>query len=336
LEHLVRILGDGMYGDILEKVAFNALPATISADWTSHQYVQQVNQVKCTVEHRNWTENRDDANSFGLEPNFGCCTANMHQGWPKFVSHLWMGTIDGGLASISYAPCCIKTLVAEGVHLEMTVESEYPFRDDIALLLKLERPAQFPLKLRIPAWCKSPEVTINGEKQVLNIDSGFAVLNRVWQDCDRILIRLPMEVQLVQRGNDAVGIQRGPLIFALPIKETWSKRTGNLPFANWEVFPDASTPWNYGLQIHHEGVDQSFQIETGPMTSQPFLAKNAPIRLRGFGRRVPGWTLHKNSAGEPPLSPVFSEEPLEEIVLVPYASAKLRIAEFPIVKGAEQ
>jgi hypothetical protein len=109
LEHLVRILGDGMYGDILEKVAFNALPATISADWTSHQYVQQVNQVKCTVEHRNWTENRDDANMFGLEPNFGCCTANMHQGWPKFVSHLWMGTIEGGLASISYAPCCIKT-----------------------------------------------------------------------------------------------------------------------------------------------------------------------------------------------------------------------------------
>jgi uncharacterized protein len=72
------------------------------------------------------------------------------------------------------------------------------------------------------------------------------------------------------------------------------------------------------------------------MTNQPFLAKDAPIRLRGTGRRVPEWTLHKNSAGELPLSPVFSEEPLEEIVLVPYASAKLRIAEFPIVKGADQ
>src|SRR6266566_4754256 len=115
LENLVRILGDGTYADMLEKVAFNALPATIKADWSGHQYDQQVNQVICSLAKRNWTANGDESNLFGLEPNYGCCTANMHQGWPKFASRLWMATEDAGVAAISYAPCRVQALVADGV-----------------------------------------------------------------------------------------------------------------------------------------------------------------------------------------------------------------------------
>ena len=84
MEHLVRIAGDGKFADILEKVTYNALPAAISPDWHSHQYDQQVNQIVCNVAERNWS-NSADANLFGLEPHFGCCTANMHQGWPKLI-----------------------------------------------------------------------------------------------------------------------------------------------------------------------------------------------------------------------------------------------------------
>ena len=58
-----------------------------------------------------YVNNGADSNLYGLEPNFGCCTANMHQGWPKFVSHLWMKTADGGLAAIAYAPCVIETKI---------------------------------------------------------------------------------------------------------------------------------------------------------------------------------------------------------------------------------
>ena len=94
---LFSVFGDPSFADRLERVAYNALPATFAPDMWSHQYDQQVNQVQCTVnpEHL-FTTNGPESNLFGLEPNFGCCTANMHQGWPKLAAHLWMKTRGRG------------------------------------------------------------------------------------------------------------------------------------------------------------------------------------------------------------------------------------------------
>lgn len=55
----------------------------------AHQYLQQANQIMADDTERPWFNNSKESNMFGLEPNFGCCTANMHQGWPKFVNSLW-------------------------------------------------------------------------------------------------------------------------------------------------------------------------------------------------------------------------------------------------------
>ena len=105
-------------------LAFNALPATFKKDMTAHQYDQQCNQVVCSAAGDHvYVSNEADSNLYGLEPNFGCCTANMHQGWPKFASSLWMRSSDGGLAAIAYAPCVVDTTVAGNfVRVEVTAE----------------------------------------------------------------------------------------------------------------------------------------------------------------------------------------------------------------------
>ena len=105
LELAEGILADAKLGDRLEKLAFNAFPATFKKDMTAHQYDQQANQVVCKVsEPKVYTDNGPEANLYGLAPHFGCCTANMHQGWPKFASHLWgRNKADGGLVALAYA-----------------------------------------------------------------------------------------------------------------------------------------------------------------------------------------------------------------------------------------
>ena len=76
-------------GDQLERLAFNALPGTLTDDMWAHQYNQEPNQVECSLHRKPWTTDGPESNLYGLEPNFGCCTANFHQGWPKLAASLF-------------------------------------------------------------------------------------------------------------------------------------------------------------------------------------------------------------------------------------------------------
>ena len=181
-EQLLAILGQPRFGDRLERVAFNALPATFKPDMWAHQYDQQVNQVEASInEHRNWTTNGPDSNIFGLEPNFGCCTANMHQGWPKFAPHLWMATRDGGLAAVAYAPSRVRAVVAGNIEVSITSETTYPFGDRIRMQVGPSEPASFPLKLRIPHWARNATVTVNGQPAGDPVAESFHTIERIWE-----------------------------------------------------------------------------------------------------------------------------------------------------------
>ncbi|WP_188454902.1 beta-L-arabinofuranosidase domain-containing protein [Virgibacillus oceani] len=322
MENLVRILGNGRFADILEKVVFNALPATISPAWDAHQYDQQVNQIMCNAANRPWV-NGPDANTFGLEPHFGCCTANMHQGWPKFTASLWMATEDQGLAAISYAPCHVKTTVADGRDVELLVGGAYPFREQVSIKIRLSDEAAFPIFLRIPNWCSNQRIKINGELLQVNAEDGFARINRVWKNNDRIDLVLPMEVRVEERNNYAISVTRGPLVFALPIEEQWIRTQKREKFHDWEVYP--SSPWQYALE-------KDFDVQLNGVSYQPFRTEDAPVKLVTKGRLLSNWIMEKNSAGSPPLNPKpYNNAELKGLELVPYGCARLRIGEFPVL-----
>jgi len=326
-EQIEAALGDPIFADRLEKVAFNALPGTFRDDMWSHQYDQQSNQIACTRGVRHWSTNGPDANLYGLSPEFGCCTANMHQGWPKLVSSLWMGTADDGLAAVAYAPNEVEAAVQGGVKVHIVEDTEYPFRGSVRLTVNPARPASFPLKLRIPGWATGTTVTVAGSPVNAVQSRTYLVINREWIKGDRVEITFPMQPRISRWENNSVAIERGALVFSLKIGETWSKLVGDTLAPDWEVRP--TTPWNYGLELDPAGPATAIKVVETPIGQYPFSGDAAPVELIMKGRRVAEWREVEGSAGPLPESPVKSPSPDEQITLVPYGAAKLRITAFP-------
>jgi uncharacterized protein len=326
-EQIEATLGDPVFADRLEKVAFNALPGTFRDDMWSHQYDQQPNQIACTRGARHWSTNGPDANLYGLSPEFGCCTANMHQGWPKLVSSLWMGTADDGLAAVAYAPNEVEAEVHSGVKVHIVEDTEYPFRGSVRLTVNPATHVSFPLKLRIPAWANGTTVMVAGNP-VNAVQSGtYLIINREWKKGDRVEITFPMQPRVSRWENNSVAIERGPLVFSLKIGETWNKLVGDTLAPDWEVRP--TTPWNYGLELDPARPAEAIKVVEAPIGQYPFSGDASPVELIMKGRRIPEWREVEGSAGPLPESPVKSLSPDEQITLVPYGAAKLRITAFP-------
>ena len=277
--------------------------------------------------------NGPESNIFGLEPNFGCCTANMHQGWPKFAASLWMATPDDGLAAVAYAPSVVETEVKGGVQVSIREATDYPFREEIRLTVSPARAVAFPLQLRIPGWAEQASVTVNSKTMEGVRPSAFYRIERVWKRGDQVVLRFPMPVRVSRSYRNSVVVERGPLVFALPIGEDWKKITAGMtkpavdPAADWEVHP--TTPWNYGLIVAEDAVPKAWKVAETPIGDFPFSADSAPVKITVQGRRLHDWKLVEGSAGALPISPVSSQDPIETLHLVPYGSARLRITAFP-------
>ena len=333
-EQLLALLGDARFGDRLEKITFNALPAALTTDMWAHQYDQQPNQVLVSDAKRNWSTNGNQSNLFGLEPHFGCCTANMHQGWPKFAAHLWMASPATrqqaqGLVVVAYAPCEVTAKVGPAVSVHLRQETDYPFRETVRIIVAPDRPARFPLRFRIPAWAEKAEVRLNGVVQKGVKAGTFYAINRVWQGEEVITLRFPMSVQATSDYQRSLVLSRGPLLFSLPINSEWRTLKDRPTKADdYEVYPTAA--WNYALVLDTAQVAKAVEVVEAPVGSAVFDAGQAPVSLRVRGVSIPQWTLQANSAGPLPLSPVtLPATPPTALRLIPYGSAKLRVTVFP-------
>ena len=330
-ESVLPITGDIYYADYLEKIAYNVLPTQVTDDYMARQYFQQANQVQVTLDDRNFMNQVRTGLVFGTTIGYPCCTCNMHQGWPKFVQNLWYATADDGVAALIYGESEVTAIVSGGHQVQIIEQTNYPFKENIKFNFHLKGKVEFPFHLRIPLWCKNATIIVNGVLQEPQIENNIAILKREWIDGDVVELNLPMEIQYSHWAQNSLGIERGPLVYALKIEEEWREISQEgYDDTYWEVRPKSD--WNYTL-LKKEIDKSNLKIEIKDRVSEyPWNLENAPIKLTIPAMKLPLWQLERGSAGKIPANAkdLPTDGVLRNIILIPYGCTTLRISEFPI------
>ncbi|MBK9745448.1 MAG: glycoside hydrolase family 127 protein [Chloroflexi bacterium] len=111
------------------------------------------------------------------------------------------------------------TVGANEVHI--TQATDYPWDGGINFTLELAKPTRFELALRIPGWCREYAITVNGAAITVELDKGYAVLDREWRAGDQVTLMLAMPIERIaahphiRADVGCVALQRGPLVYCL-------------------------------------------------------------------------------------------------------------------------
>jgi len=328
---MFSVHGDVAFADRAERIAYNALPATWASpkggDMWAHQYLQAINEINAIkADPHVWTHDGDDSEMYGLEPNFGCCTANFNQGWPKFANMLIYSTTDGGAAIGAYAPASAKLPTGDTVD----IDTAYPYEDTVRIHVTAAK--AMPLYVRIPGWASN--ATVNGAA------AKNGTMHKV--DCEAggntVTLELNPEIRLETWDNGAQSVHRGGLMYSLPLQANYIVTAHHFggPTDSNDYEATTNATWNYALDVDTAHPSASLKFHQGAYTagSAPFNHSKWPTYITAVAREVPSWGTALNSAAEVPISPVCSStvacgQPTQ-VQLVPHGGTDLRIGELPL------
>ena len=204
---LLQLSCDGRYADVMERALYNGVISGISLDGRSFFYENPLASVG--NHHR--------------QPWFDCACC------PPNVARL-LASLGGYVYAISEEDLAVHLYISgqarmdwRGQQMQIEQQTRYPWDGQVTLRLNLERPDTFGLKLRIPGWCRSANVQING--QVVNLDGllerGYLRLEREWHSGDEVTLELVMPVERVyahpnvRQNTGRMALQRGPMVYCL-------------------------------------------------------------------------------------------------------------------------
>lgn len=319
-EHLYAYTGDDKWVERLEVLAFNALPATISDDMWTHQYDQMTNQIACKKFPflPIFGTNSRSAHFFGLEPHYGCCTANFNQAWPKFALSTFMHN-DEKIINVVPIPSKLNT-----GDVSISLETDYPFKNTLRYTISSEK--DFEFEIRVPSFAKN--LIVNGEKYnddklIFHIKKG---------DNKEIVITFTAEPEFKQYPTGLRFVKYGNLVFSVPIKvkkimHEYKKRgvPRKFPYCDYELLPQSD--WNYGF------ADETLSVLEGNISNVPFSSENPPITIKANVQKI-NWGLKRGYGlvcNEYPRS-LKPKSEKTTIDLYPYGCSKLRMTVLPFVE----
>jgi len=264
--HLLQLQDETLSAEIMERTIYNALFAAQSPDGRLLRYYTAIDGPRKYFDQDTY-----------------CCPNN----WRRIVAELpemvYYRSADGGVLVNLYAPSSANISLADDLYVQVRQETDFPNSGKVVIRVDPSRAADLPLRLRIPRWCASATVSVNGKPLAESILRGTCcTIQRRWDAGDSVELNMPMTWRMVQGRKlqaGKVAVMRGPVVFCL------------------------SRVRNPGL----ENMDLR-QLKLEPASLAEPVA-DSTIRPNGIACRVRAWGPNSDPAAPPDLCLLLTEFP---------------------------
>ena len=210
--------GEAKYAGVAETILYNGLLGSLSLDEPKWQYFNPLDQKQVVhpVGRRN---NKPD-----------CCMGNISRTLLRLPTWIYTKS-DDGVAVNQFIGGTTRLRGVGGTHVTVVQKTNYPWDGQVQVIVRPDRPRRFAVRIRVPdrqtsrLYTPSPKVgglealAVNGSLVEVVLKEGYAVIEREWEDGDRIDFRVPLQVQrlhaderiVADRGR--VALQFGPLVY---------------------------------------------------------------------------------------------------------------------------
>jgi DUF1680 family protein len=197
--NLLRLTGNPMYADQIEKSAYNALLASLKGDGSQIAKYSPLGGIRHAGEEQ-----------CGMHIN--CCNANGPRGFMMIPSFAFMQS-EKGIYVNMYGNESINASLKSGNKVKVEQVSDYPVSGQTEITLNPDKPENFSVFFRIPSWSRVTEVLVNGSP-VTGITPGtYLNVTRLWNKNDKVAVKLDMAGRLIMLDGQQA-IVRGPVVLA--------------------------------------------------------------------------------------------------------------------------
>jgi DUF1680 family protein len=213
---------DGRYIDVLERAMYNGVLSGVSYQGDQFFYGNPLASYPNVSPMRQLSVIGEEPQYYRREDWFDCpcCPPNLARTVAAIQTYFYSVSPNNRLYVHLYNDN-LAHFDLNGSHVHLEQQTNYPWDGNVHIRLETEQPVSFELALRVPGWCRSFSVAVNGEAQPLQPENGYVVIAREWQNGDSVVLTLDMPVEriaanpLIREDAGQIALQRGPLVYCL-------------------------------------------------------------------------------------------------------------------------
>jgi DUF1680 family protein len=198
--HLYQWRPDAAYFDYYERAHLNHILAQHDPDTGMFAYMMPL----MSGARREFSKPFDD---------FWCCVGTGMESHSKHGDSIYWKRGDQLFVNL-YIP---SELTWRDQAATLALRTDYPFAGDVVFeATRLEQPRTFTVSFRVPGWCESSSLTVNGRAVGTQRHDGYVSVRRRWVSGDRVDLKLAMRLRAEPIRDDAnlVALMYGPTVMA--------------------------------------------------------------------------------------------------------------------------